>query len=92
LKRASTDSRPVNAGTQANLDRLAAVTATIAQSVVAHDDRIEKLVTNAEIQQQEWAQLRREFQAYPFERLIAACAFPGAPASPVHSDYPPKFQ
>ena len=53
-----------NAGTQANLERLATVTATIAQSVAAHDEQIEKLVAVAEIQQQEWAQLRREFQAY----------------------------
>jgi len=53
-----------NAGTQANLDRLTQVTATIAESVVAHDEQIEKLVAIAEIERQEWAQLRREFQAY----------------------------
>jgi ABC-type transporter Mla subunit MlaD len=53
-----------NAATQANLERLATVTATIAESVAAHDGQIEKLVAVAEIQQQRWEQLQREWQAY----------------------------
>ena len=53
-----------NSATQSNLDRLAQVTSTIADSVVAHDDEIDKLVTVAKIQQQKWEQLRREWQAY----------------------------
>jgi len=53
-----------NAATQANLEKLATVTATIAESVAAHDERIEKLVAVAEIQQKRWEQLQREWQAY----------------------------
>ena len=53
-----------NGTTQANLDKLSQVMATIAASVVAHDDQIEKLLQAIAIGQQEWAQLRREFQAY----------------------------
>jgi hypothetical protein len=50
--------------TAQNLDRLAQVTTAIAESVAAHDDQIEKLVAVAEIQQQRWEQLQREWQAY----------------------------
>jgi ABC-type transporter Mla subunit MlaD len=53
-----------NAGTQANLDRLVTVTATIAELIAAHDEQIVKLVAIVEIERQEWAELRREFQAY----------------------------
>jgi hypothetical protein len=50
--------------TAQNLDRLAQVTTAIAESVAAHDDQIERLVAVAEIQQQRWEQLQREWQAY----------------------------
>jgi hypothetical protein len=50
--------------TETNLDRLTQVTASIAASVAAHDDQIEKLLLVAERNHQEWEQLRREFQAY----------------------------
>ena len=50
--------------TAQNLDRLAQITTAIAESVAAHDNQIEKLVAVAEIQQQRWEQLQREWQAY----------------------------
>lgn len=53
-----------NADTQVNLDRLASVTAAIAESVAARDERIQELVAVEQIQQQRWEQLRREWQAY----------------------------
>lgn len=49
---------------ESNLERLSEATATIAASVAAHDDQIEKLIHLAEIQQQRWEQLQREWQAY----------------------------
>jgi hypothetical protein len=64
LSYANADAQAANAATQANLERLATVTATIAESVAAHDEQIEKLVAVAEIQQQRWEQLQREWQAY----------------------------
>ena len=51
------------ARTETNLDRLTQVTASIAASVAAHDDQIEKLMLIAERNQQEGERLRREFQA-----------------------------
>jgi len=64
LSHANTDALAANARTQANLDRITQVTATIAASVAAHDEQIENLIRAAEINRQEWAQLRREFQAH----------------------------
>ena len=52
------------ARTEANLEKLTEVTATIAASVAAHDDQIEALIHAAELNRQEWEQLRKEFQAY----------------------------
>jgi hypothetical protein len=53
-----------NAATRANLDRLAQVAAAIAAPAAAHNDRIERLIQDAEISRREWEQLRREWQAY----------------------------
>ena len=47
--------------TAANLDRLAQVVDTIA---TMHGDQIDKLIKVAEIQQQRWEQLQRDWQAY----------------------------
>ena len=54
----------ITANTAANLEKLAQVTSTIAASVAAHDEQIEQLIKAAEINREEWAQLRHEFQAY----------------------------
>lgn len=49
---------------ETNLEKLTALTTAIAASVIAHDEQIDKLVQVAQTQQQQWEQLRREFQAY----------------------------
>ena len=49
---------------ETNLDKLTQVTASIAASVAAHDEQIENLIHAAELNRQEWEQLRREFRAY----------------------------
>jgi ABC-type transporter Mla subunit MlaD len=49
---------------ESNLEKLTQVTATIAASVASHDDQIEQLIKVAQSQQQQWAQLQREFQTY----------------------------
>jgi len=48
---------------ETNLDKLTQVTASIAASVAAHDEQIENLIHAAELNRQEWEQLRREFRA-----------------------------
>jgi parvulin-like peptidyl-prolyl isomerase len=51
-------------GIDANLEKLAQVTASFAARVAANDERIEKLIQAIEMDQQQWEQLRREWQAY----------------------------
>jgi uncharacterized coiled-coil protein SlyX len=50
--------------TQQAITNLTQVTATMAASVAAHDEQIDRLIHVAEIQQQKWEQLQREWQAY----------------------------
>jgi len=40
------------------------VTGTFAASIASHDVQIERLIQVAEMQQQRWEQLQREWQAY----------------------------
>ena len=49
---------------ETNLEKLTQVTGALAASITAHDDQIENLLHIAEIQQQRWEQLQREWQAY----------------------------
>ena len=63
LTEANASTSQLTSQTAANLDKLSQVTATLAASVAAHE-RIERLVEIAEIQQQRWEQLQREWQAY----------------------------
>jgi hypothetical protein len=46
-------------GIDANLEKLAQVTASFAARVAANDERIEKLIQAIEMGQQQWEQLRR---------------------------------
>jgi hypothetical protein len=50
--------------TEEQLDKLTVVVASLASSVVAHDDQIEKLITIVEKQSASFADLERQWQAY----------------------------
>jgi hypothetical protein len=49
---------------ETNLEKLTQVTGALAPSITAHDDQIENLLHIAELQQERWEQLQREWQAY----------------------------
>jgi hypothetical protein len=50
--------------TAENLDKLSQVVNTLAESVVSHDDHIEKLLTLAEKHEYAIANLEKQWQAY----------------------------